>query len=167
MKPRWPPLKVKIGDCEQSYCKTSPILNSMHERRWFFSKNVWKKPISQPEKTADISRCHHWFPRKMTSKNECTTSILMTRHYPDLGGASDRLKQISDAPRPIRSNTQIWVATCHQHGISQTSFRGENSDNVTKWRLFSQPTYFIVKMTATAMVWTDGQFWLLESAPKQ
>ena len=68
MKPRWPPVKVKIGDCEQSYCKTSQILNSMHERRWFFSKNFWKKPISQPEKTADISRRHHCFPREMTSQ---------------------------------------------------------------------------------------------------
>ena len=52
----------------------------------------------------------------------------MTRHYPDLGSASDWLKQISHAARPIRSITQIWVVTRHQYGISalvsQTSFGG-------------------------------------------
>ena len=66
----------------------------------------------------------------------------MTRHYPDLGGASDWLNQISHAARPIRSTTQIWVMTRHQYGISalvsQTSFGGETSDSVAKCRLFSQ-----------------------------
>ena len=44
--------------------------------------------------------------------------------------------------RPIRSSTQIWVVTRHQHGISaffsQMSFRGETSGGVAKCRLFSQ-----------------------------
>ena len=67
----------------------------------------------------------------------------MTRHYSDLGSASDWLKQISHAtPRPVRSTTQIWVVTCHQHEISglvsQSSIRGENSGCAAKWRLFSQ-----------------------------
>ena len=56
---------------------------------------------------------------------------LMTRHYPDLGSASDWLNQISHPARPIRGITQIWVVTRHQYGISalvsQTSFRGETS----------------------------------------
>ena len=60
----------------------------------------------------------------------------MTRHYPDLGRASDWLKQISHAARPIRSSTQIWVETRHQYGISalvsQTSFRRETSGGVAK-----------------------------------
>ena len=42
----------------------------------------------------------------------------MTRHYSDLGSASDWLKQISHEARPIRSSTQIWVVTRHQYGIS-------------------------------------------------
>ena len=42
----------------------------------------------------------------------------MTRHYSDLGSASDCLKQISHEARPIRSTTQIWVVTRHQYGIS-------------------------------------------------
>ena len=43
----------------------------------------------------------------------------MTRHYSDLGSASDWLKQISLAERPIRSTTQILVVTRHQYGISR------------------------------------------------
>ena len=86
--------------------------------------------------------------RKMTSltglRNERRNSILMTRHYPDLGSASDWLNQISHAARPIRSTTQIWVVTRHQYGISalvsQTSFRGETSGGVMKCRLFYQAT---------------------------
>ena len=65
----------------------------------------------------------------------------MTRHYPDLGGASDWLNQISHAARPIRSTTQIWVVMRHQYGIPalvpQTSFGGETSGGVAKCRLFS------------------------------
>ena len=67
----------------------------------------------------------------------------MTRHYSDLGIASDWLKQISlAAPRPIRSTTQIWVVTRHQNGISglvsQSSICGETSGCAVKCRLFSK-----------------------------
>ena len=52
------------------------------------------------------------------------------------------LNQISQASRPIRSTTQIWVVTSHQYGISalvsQTSFGEEASGGVAKYRLFSQ-----------------------------
>ena len=34
------------------------------------------------------------FPRKWHLRNKCRNSILMTHHYPDLGSASDWLKQI-------------------------------------------------------------------------
>ena len=75
----------------------------------------------------------------------------MTRHYPDLGSASDWLNQISHAARPIRSTTQIWVVTRHQYGISalvsQTSFRGETSGDVAKCRLFSQATIHVYNYT--------------------
>ena len=71
------------------------------------------------------------FPTKWRLKNERRNSILMTRHFPDLGSTSDWLNQIPHAARPIRSATQIWVVTRHQHGISvlvsQTSFGGETS----------------------------------------
>ena len=70
--------------------------------------------------------------------------MLTTRHYPDLGNASDWLKQISQAARPIRSSAQVWVVTRHQtkYGVSvlvsQTSFRGETSGGIARYRLFSQ-----------------------------
>ena len=72
----------------------------------------------------------------------------MTRHYSDLDSASDWMKQISPAVRPIRTITQIWVVTRHQYGISafvsQTSFRGETSGGVAKCRLFSQSILLFV-----------------------
>ena len=47
-------------------------------------------------------------PEKWHLRNEHRNSILMTCHSPDLGSASDWLKQISHVARPIRSTTQIW-----------------------------------------------------------
>ena len=82
------------------------------------------------------------FPAKWRLRNEGRNSLLMTRHYPDLGSASDWLNQIFHAARPIRSTTQIWVVTQHQYGISalvsQTPFGGKTSGSVDKCRLFSQ-----------------------------
>ena len=84
------------------------------------------------------------FPVKWRLRNERKNSILMTRHYPDLGSASDWLKQTSRAARPIRRTTQFWVVTRHQYVISalvtQTSFRGETSGGIAKYRLFSYAT---------------------------
>ena len=81
------------------------------------------------------------FPAKRRLRNERRNSIVMTRHYPDLGGASDWLNQNYYATRPIRSTTQIWAVTRHQYGISalasQTSFGGETSGSVAKCRLLS------------------------------
>ena len=72
------------------------------------------------------------FPAKRHVRNVRRNSILMTRHYPDLGSAL----------RPIRSTTQIWVVTCHQYGISalvsHTSFGKETSGSIAKCGLFSQ-----------------------------
>ena len=71
-------------------------------------------------------------------RNEPWNSILMTRLYPDLGSASDWLKKIFHAARPIRSTTKIWVMTRYQYAIpapvSQKSFLGKpvvQSQNVS------------------------------------
>ena len=82
-------------------------------------------------------------PAKWRLRNKRRNSILMTRHYPDLGSASDWLNQFSHVARPwIRSTTQIWVVTRNQYGIStvvcQTSFGGETGGSVAKCQLFSQ-----------------------------
>ena len=66
----------------------------------------------------------------------------MTRHYPDLGSASDWSCRMGNLIQPIRSTIQIWVVTLHQYGISalvsQMSFGRETSGSVAKCRLFSQ-----------------------------
>ena len=53
----------------------------------------------------------------------------MTRHYPDLGSASDGSRRVRNLFQPIRSTTQILVVTRHRYGIpaivSQTSFVGK------------------------------------------
>ena len=87
-----------------------------------------------PRKQPTFGDATTGFQAKWRLRNEHRNSTLMTRHYPDLGSPSDWLNQISHAARPIRSTTQIWVATRHQYGISalisQTSFRGEISGGV-------------------------------------
>ena len=69
------------------------------------------------------------FPAKWLLRNERRNSILMTRHTPDMGSASDWSWRLGNLIQPIRSTTQIWVVTRHQDGISalvsQTSFGGE------------------------------------------
>ena len=42
----------------------------------------------------------------------------MTCHYPDLGSVSNWPKRISLAIRQIGSNSQLWVVTRRQYGIS-------------------------------------------------
>ena len=84
------------------------------------------------------------FPAKWRLRNARWNSILMTRHYPDLGSAFGWLNQVSHAARPIRNTNQIWVVTRHQCGISalvpQTSFRWQTGGGVAKCRPFSQAT---------------------------
>ena len=82
------------------------------------------------------------FLAKWRLRNERRNSILMTRHYLDLGSASDWSCHVGNLIQPIRRTTQIWVMMPHQHGISalvyQTSLRGETSGSVVKCQLFSQ-----------------------------
>jgi len=79
---------------------------------------------------------------KRRLSNERRNSILMTRHYPDLGSASYWLKRAGTSFQPIRSTTKIWVVTRHQYGISalvtQTSLCEGSSGDLAKCRLFSQ-----------------------------
>ena len=81
----------------------------------------------------------------MASEKRVRNSILGTCHYPVLGSATDWLKKIFHAARPIRSTAQIWVVTHHQYAISalvsQTSFGGETRSSVAKCRLFPQASF--------------------------
>ena len=76
------------------------------------------------------------FPAKWRLRNEGRNSILMTRHYPDLGSASDWSCRVGNLIRPIRSTTQIWVVTHYQYGISALV------SSVAKCRLLSQARDF-------------------------
>ena len=95
-----------------------------------------KQPTSREVATCALAK------RRLS--NERRNSILMTRHYPDLGSASDWLKRAGTSLQPIRSTTKIWVVTRHQYGISalvtQTSFCEGSSGDLAKCRLFSQAT---------------------------
>ena len=63
-------------------------------------------------------------PHEMTFEEQ--GKKFHTFSYPDLGRASDQLKQISLTALPIRSTTQIWVVTCDISAlVPQTSFCGE------------------------------------------
>ena len=99
-------------------------------------------PRKQPT-LGDATTC---FPAKLRLRNERKNSILMTRHYPDLGSASDWSCRLVNLIQLIRSTTQIWVVSSHQYGISalvsRTSFGGETSGSVAKSRLFSQAIRF-------------------------
>ena len=103
-----------------------------------------------------VSRAAKWRVR-----NERWNSILMTRHCPDLGSASDWLNQIPHAARPIRSTPQIWVARRHQYGISalisRTSIGGKTNGSFAKCRLFSQSTISLQSSTTAAFLRSGGQ----------
>ena len=85
------------------YFKGAKPLNKSQNRRQV------KKSL---KKTADILQYEHWFlSSQWRLRDECKNSILMTRHYLDLSGASDWLRQISYMARPIRSTPKISVVT--------------------------------------------------------
>ena len=86
------------------YFKGAKPLNKAQNRR-----QVKKKAL---KKTADILQYQHWIlSSQWCLRDECKNSILMTRHYLDLSGASDWLRQISHMARPIRSTPKISVVT--------------------------------------------------------
>ena len=70
--------------------------------------------------------------------------MLMTRHYRDLGSASDWLNQIFHAAQSIRNQKHYsdLGSDVFQYGISalasQTSYRGETTGGIVECRLFSQ-----------------------------
>ena len=84
------------------------------------------------------------FPAKWRLRNKSRNSILMTHHCQKLGTATDWSCHLWNFLQLIRTSTQIWVVTCHQHEISvlvsQTSFHGEIVSGAAECHLFSQAT---------------------------
>ena len=82
------------------------------------------------------------FPKKWHLRNECRNSILMIRHYPDLGSASWLAENLL---RPVRSTSpQIWVVSM-DFVCSFISWGNQCSGGVGKNRLFSQARLLIVQ----------------------
>ena len=112
----------------------------------FFTYYNLKYPSLRKQTT--FCNATNGFSAKWSLRNERRNSILMTCHYPDLGSASDWLKQTSHALWPFRNTTQTWVVTRHQYGISalvsQTSFCGGTVGGVANCRLFSQAINVLV-----------------------
>ena len=98
--------------------------------RLFNNTNVTlgKQPLFCDANTGSLAKWH--------LKNEYRNSILMTCHYPDLGGASDWLKQIFLIVWPIRSAVRYpdLVMTHHQYGISAlVPQQGSIQDSSWEW----------------------------------
>ena len=96
--PSWNVLKFVV-------CVSRKTISS----RWLYieSKKV-KVSLRKQETFGDATI---GFPAKWRLRNERRNSILMTRHYPDLGSASDWSCRVGNLIQPIRSSTQIWVVT--------------------------------------------------------
>ena len=113
------------------------------------------------------------FPAKQRLRNERRNSILMTRHYPDLGSAFDWSCRVGNLLQPIRSTIQIWVVTRHQYGISalisQRLFCRETSGGVAKCRLFSQATrqlkLAIMRLTKGGSSAHFSDVWISDEVP--
>ena len=81
---------------------------------------------------------HH--PAKWRLRNKHRNSILLTRHYPDLGRASDWSKEIFSQSEAQRWSWKWRVISMEflRSFVDQTSFRGETCGGIGKRRLFSR-----------------------------
>lgn len=82
---------------------------------------------NRPEKAADITQRHH------VLRNEWRNSIWRTCHCPNMGNASDLLRQISFAEWPVRSTTHIWLETSNTSPICMFAFFLQTSLQGNQW----------------------------------
>ena len=144
---------MNTESCEQGFCRLNMYFHLTRKMTQFNS--LRKQRTSREVATYALA--------KWRLSNERRNSILMTRHYPDLGSASDWLKHAGTSFQPIRSTTKIWVVMRHQYGISalvtQTSFCEGSSGELAKCRLFSQANNLSemyssgLLMNASIMIW--------------
>ena len=107
----------------------------------------WKQPIFGDATTG--------FPAKWRLRNEHRNSILMTRHYPNLGSASDWSCRVGNLIQPIRSNTPIWVVTRHQYDcLNQISHAARPIRSTHYTKVLSSHTSIIA--TLYGMAWSNS-----------
>ena len=89
-----------------------------------FSTSQFQKPRTSrlSEKTAYISRRHHWFPRKMTSEERLQKFSAGDVNYPDLGSASDWLGCEGNLPQPIRQTDNLYFSTMILKAMQRTKY---------------------------------------------
>ena len=110
------------GFCHQQNGKTCFVAGCLGNARICFLfmlvlQALHHKVAGEKQPTL-IKRRRHWFPARRNS-------TLMTPHNPDLGSASDWLKQISHTALSILPILRRSSAL-----VSQTLFRGETSGGV-------------------------------------
>jgi len=95
-----------LGPCLGKMTKYTPCLQggkgggvtiTNHKPIFVQITSLRKQPTSREVATCALA--------KRLLNNERRNSILMTRHYPDLGSASDWLKRTGTSFQPIRSTT--------------------------------------------------------------
>ena len=104
---------------------TSSILphsrGRMFSRGWFVHRQDqnWNRHRSSLRKHSQPTFRNFTinFPAKLRLTNERWNSILMTRHYPDLGSASDWSCREGNLLQPVRSTTQIWVGVISMESL--------------------------------------------------
>ena len=115
---------------------------------FYFNTSPDDFPLAKrPEKAADITQ-HHY-----VLSNEWKNSVWQTCHYPNMGNASDFLRQISFAEWTVRSTTHIWLVISNTSPICisafflQTSLHRATSGGVGKCGMpvFSGYTKFIFR----------------------
>ena len=102
--------------------------------------------LFSPKKQPTFGDATSGFPAKWRLRNERRNSILMMRHYPDLGTASDWLCRVENL---IQTN-QKHCPDLGSDASSVWNFRvrfsdviwRETSGSIAKCRLFSQATFF-------------------------
>ena len=89
-----------------------------------FSTSKFQKPRTSrlPEKTAYISRRHHWFPRKMTSEERQQKFYVGDVNYPDLGSASDWSGCEGNLPQPIRQTDHLYFNMMILKAMQKTKY---------------------------------------------
>ena len=79
----------------------------------FFKQNYWHACHTQPEKTDNISWCHHWFPHEMTSEKWVqkfhADGMTNQKHCPDVGSDTSSVWNFCDRfSDPISWGNRWW-----------------------------------------------------------
>ena len=126
-----------ISNWEVSCWEAPDVVFSIWAEPWFlfwmlyicltntrFSTSNFQKPRTSrlSEKTAYISRRHHWFPRKMTSEERLQKFYAGDVNYPDLGSASDWSGCEGNLPQPIRQTDHLYFSTMILKAMQRTKY---------------------------------------------